>query len=191
MRFARSALIVAVTMLAPHALAAQVAPPPAPSVPALPPATKLEGFKPTAGSIVTFGYDNLPLPTYGISLDVRELRSATGSVVRGVVVEITQSQYREERSFVDADEIPELLRGITAILEVQSNPTAFKNFEVRYRTRGELELAVFNSGNSLSYALSVGRTLRASKPSMSAKDVQAFQAMLQAAQVKLAALPAK
>src|SRR5262245_65443573 len=79
-----------------------------------PPATKLEGFKPSAGSLVTFGYDELGQGL--VSVDVRELRDSKGLIVRGLVVEVIENQYRTERSFVDADEIPELLKGIDALL---------------------------------------------------------------------------
>src|SRR4051812_28146106 len=113
----------------PSAAAAQTPPPP--------PATKIEAFKPAAGSVVTMAYDELG-GVSGISVDVREFREAARAPVRGLVVEVTESQYREERSFVDADEIPELLRGIDALLGVNSNPTQFESFEVRYTTKGEL-----------------------------------------------------
>jgi len=46
---------------------------------------------------------------------------------------------------VDADEVGELLKGFDALLEVKANPTQFKNFEVRYTTRGELQLTAFSS----------------------------------------------
>jgi hypothetical protein len=60
--------------------------------------------------------------------------SAKGEQVRGLVVEVYESHYREGRAFVDADEVPELLKGIDAMLEIESNRTSFKNFEVRYET---------------------------------------------------------
>lgn len=128
-------------LFAPVALASgQAAATAAATTPPPTPATKIEAFKPNAGSIVTLAYDELGV-VRGISVDVRELRDASKSTtVRGLLVEVTESQYRTERSFVDADEIPELLRGIDALLEVKSNPTAFQNFEVRYTTKGELRI---------------------------------------------------
>lgn len=67
----------------------------APAAP--PPATKMEGFKPAAGSVLVFGYDD-PGSIVGISVDVREMRDTKGSGVRGLLVEVTESQYRKERS---------------------------------------------------------------------------------------------
>ena len=160
--------------------------PQAPAVP--PPATKMEGFKPAAGSVLVFGYDELG-SVGGISVDVREMRDAQGRGVRGLVVEVTESQYRKERSFVDADEIPELLKGFDALLEVKANPTSFKNFEVRYTTKGELQLTAFNSSNGpVMYAVQTGRTLKAQRLGLGASDMQKLRGLFEAAAQKLATL---
>jgi len=109
--------------------------------------------------------------------------------VRGLVVEVTESQYRKERSFVDADEIPELLKGFDALLEVKANPTSFKNFEVRYTTKGELQLTAFNSSNGpVMYAVQTGRTLKAQRLGLGASDMQKLRGLFEAAAQKLATL---
>jgi hypothetical protein len=153
----------------------------------LPPATKLEAFKPAAGSLVTLGYDALGA-IRGVSVDARELRDARGQVVRGLVVQVYQSEYREERSFVDADEIPELLRGIDALLAIQSNPTAFKSFEVRYTTRGELEITAYNtSDGNTRYAIEAGRGVKAQQLSWTILELQRFRSMVESASQRLQA----
>jgi hypothetical protein len=119
---------------------------------------------------------------------VRELRDAKGTDVRGPQVEVTESQYRKEQSFVDADEIPELLKGFDALLAVSANPTQFKMFEVRYRTRGELELTAFNNARGvLSYTVKSGRTLRASAY-LNEAQMRSLQALFDSASKKLATL---
>jgi hypothetical protein len=153
---------------------------------ALPPATKLEAFKPAAGTVVTFGYDELG-NVNGAAVDVREVRETKGATVRGAVVTVNESEYRRETAFVDTDEIPELLRGIDALLAVQSNPTTFKNFEVRYNTRGDLRLTAFNnSRNQISYSIEAGRVSKA-QTFVDAGDLRKFREMFVAAQQKLAA----
>lgn len=150
-----------------------------------PPATKIEGFKPAAGSVVTLGYDELG-GVRGISVDARELRDQRGTQVRGLLVEITESQYRTERSFVDADEIPELLKGFDALLEVKANPTEFKNFEVRYTTRGELQLTAFNdSTGKILFAVQTGRITKAQRVGLSAEEMGQLRALFAAASQKL------
>jgi hypothetical protein len=161
---------------------AQAAPPAAAPVapPTLPPATKLEAFKPAAGSVLTIGYSELGNVS-GVSVDIREMRDASGNTVRGLVVEVTESQYRRERSFVDADEIPELLRGVDALLEVKANPTRFKNFEVRYTTRGEVQLTAFNNAQGdIRYAVEAGRTLKAQR-FLDAEGLRKLRGMVQTA----------
>jgi hypothetical protein len=61
-----------------------------------------------------------------VSVWTPERRDTKGGLARGLVVEIAQSECREEQSFVDAAEIPELIRGIDALLQAQANPTSFK-----------------------------------------------------------------
>lgn len=151
------------------------------------PATKLESFKPSAGSLVTFGYDELGQGL--VSVDARELRDSKGLVVRGLVVEVYESQYRSERSFVDADEIPELLKGIDALLVVKTNPTQFKNFEVRYTTRGELELVAFNnSSGKIAYAVRAGRLVKANRTGLDTDALLKLRGQFEAGSQKLASL---
>lgn len=154
-----------------------------PAAPA--PATKMEAFKPSAGSVLTFGYDELG-SVGGVTVDVREMHDAKGGSVRGLVVEVYESQYRKERSFVDADEIPELLKGLDALLEVKANPTQFKSFEVRYTTRGELQLTAFNSSRgAIGYAVQAGRTLKAQTIGLNAEAMQKLRGLFDTALQKL------
>jgi hypothetical protein len=120
---------------------------------------------------------------------VREMRDSKGAAVRGLLVDVTESEYRHERSFVDADEITELLKGFDALLEVKANPTQFNNFEIRYTTRGELQLTAFNTDRGgLLYAVKAGRTLGAQRIGLSAADMQKIRGLFDAASQKLAAL---
>lgn len=155
---------------------------PAPIAP--PPATRLEAFKPAAGTLVTLGYNQLGR-VGDISVDVREIRSGANSV-RGVIVEVKQSEYREERAFIDADEIGELIRGIDALLEIQANPTTFENFEVRYTTKGELEIVAFNIRGNISYAVQAGRIANA-QTFINDEGLQRLRGMFVTAQERLAA----
>jgi len=182
-------LLASLIFASAHRLSAQAAAPSPPNQPPLPPATKLEGFKPAAGSVVTFGYNNLGEIgniLEGASVDVREMRDAQGNLVRGLVVEVRESQYRRERSFVDADEIPELLKALDALLGVSTNPTSFENFEVRYTTRGEMRLTAYNSRRGeIRYAVQAGRLVAAQQTDLKAEDMRRLRAMFQGAFDKL------
>ena len=155
------------------------------AVPPSPPATKIEAFKPAAGSVLTLGYDELG-SVGGVSVDVREMRATKGASVRGLVVEVDENQYRKERSFVDADKIPELLKGFDTLLEVKANPTQFKSFEVRYKTLGELQLTAFNdSRGNILYAVHAGRGLTAHSFGLSAANLQKLRGLFETALQKL------
>lgn len=149
-----------------------------------PPATRLEAFKPAAGTLVTVAYDELGQVS-GISVDVREIRAERAGAVRGVVVQVRESQYREERSFVDADEVPELLRGIDALLDIGSNPTSFQNFEVQYTTKGELQITAFNDARGgIRYAVRAGRAVSA-RTFVDAAELRRLRGMIEAAGQRL------
>jgi hypothetical protein len=189
----RHATVVAMTMVATAMLASRAvaqgaaAPPDSATVstrPTLPPATKLEAFKPTAGSVLLMGYTNVKSPG-SVNIDARELRDVKGGVtVRGLVVQVTESAYRRERAFVDVDEVPELLKGIDALLEIQQNPTAFERFQASCTTKGGLELTAYSDYVGISYSVETGRVLVARRD-YNQKDFQKFRAALAAAYEKL------
>jgi hypothetical protein len=123
----------------------------------------MEAFKPVEGSVVTLGIDNIASGLSNVSLEARQFKSSDGTGAKGMRVEITESEYRKESIFIDADELPELIKAIDALLAVNSNPTQFTDFEVQYKTRGSLQLTAFNSSNGgLRYAVEAGRLSKAS-----------------------------
>ena len=86
----------------------------------------------------------------GISVETRQIGDSRGMSAQGLAVDVSDAQGHKGRSYIDADEIPELMKGFTAILQVAANPTQLKNFEVRYKTRGEFEVsALSNAGGGV------------------------------------------
>lgn len=159
------------------AAATQVAAPPPP------PATKLEGLSRRRCSRHD-GFNQLG-NIRSVSIDAREIRDSRGGGVRGLVVEVTEDQYREQRSFVDADEIPELLRGMGALLGVKTNPTTFNSFEVGYSTRGAVRVTAFNaSSGKIQYQIQAGRVIRAGR-FIDDDELRQFRGFIEAAQEKL------
>jgi hypothetical protein len=168
------------------------------AAPSPPPATKLEAFQPVAGAVTTLGYDELGLISSSMTVnsslrvDVRQMQDAQGSAVRGIVVEIKESDglYRVARSFVDEDELPELIKGIDALLTVKANPTSFKFFEVKYRTRGDLVLAVFNNNfGRIAYTVTAGRVFTESRP-VNESELRRLRDWFEAARQKLDSIKA-
>lgn len=148
--------------------------------------TKLESFRPVAGSTSIFAYTDVG-KIGPITVDARQLRSGSANEARGLLVDIEESQYRQAGAFVDADEIAELLKGIDALLEVSDNPTKFERFEVRYVTRGSLELIAFNGDRSIRYSVKAGRITKAST-FLDRQGMVRFKELIEKAQAQLQAI---
>lgn len=190
-RFGTIAFVVTLIMPA-TAVEAQVSVPPLGQLPVFVqpvaiPATKLDGFQPAVDSVVTLGYEVLGTVGGGrISVDVREVRDSAGHSARGLTVDVRESQTRHERSYVDADEIPALLKGLDALLDAIVNPTAFKRFEVTYTTRGSLVLLAYsNASGVLEYSVQAGRTVPSTVSRLGAAELHALRAIFDAAHRKL------
>jgi hypothetical protein len=168
-------------------LAGQAPPDPFVALPPVPPPTALEAFSPS-DTLITMGYTELGGVAAGgalVRVDVRELRTPAGDGVRGVAVDVIESETRRDRSFIDVDEIAPLLRGIDAMLEVRANPTSFDRYELRYVTRGELWLrTVVTSRGSIVYAMQAGRTARA-QAQLEVADLVKLRGLFAAAAAKL------
>lgn len=146
--------------------------------------TKLEAFQPTPGAVFSVGHENLG-NVGGVIVEVREMRDSKSKPVRGLIVTINT-----ERSFVDADELAGLLRGCDALLEVTSNPTAFKGYEARYTTKGSLELAAETSEDrGVTYSVKVGRFRTAASGQLSPAQMAQLREIFATAAEKISALP--
>ena len=149
------------------------------------PATTLGGFHPEAGSLVILGYDELSVPDARIWGDVREVRDGTGTRARGVQLLISEFENRE-RPFVDADELPALLRGLDALLAVTENPTSFKKFEVRYTTRDNLAFVAYNTdAGSVGYLIQSGSPARVTVQNLGTAQMLKVRTMFETALQKL------
>jgi hypothetical protein len=151
----------------------------------------MEAFQYPVGTLFTVGYEDLG-EVAGISVEVREMRDTRGGRVRGVVVDVTTGQSSHEQSLIDADEIPALLKGFDAMLDIRTNPTEFRNFETRYATRGELILSANSSRNrGVLYAVEVGRLAKARHGGLTGGEMHQLRVLLEAASQKLATLVEK
>jgi hypothetical protein len=75
---------------------------------------------------------------------------STVLVYLGIVVALREASDtpRENRAFIDYDEIERLLRALDSIARVNETVTKLASFEARYRTLGDLEIVVFRQGRS-------------------------------------------
>lgn len=164
--------------------------PPAPIIlgPPPPPATALEAFRAEPGEILTTSYEDLG-DVAGVFVEAREMRDTQGSRVRGVVVTIADRQGDAQQAYIDADELPALMKGFDALLNITVNPSGeFRNFDMRYVTKGELVLSASSTRQrGVVYGVETGRVLR-SRRTLNGGEFHLLRTLVEAAQQKLATL---
>lgn len=126
--------------------------------------TKIEAFERQAGSVIIRGFSHLgAVPgTFGgsVSVETREFTNATtGKKEYGITVEVKESGRleREDRSYVDYDEIEGLLKGIEYISKINKSVTPMDEFQADYRTKGDLMISTFSSSGTIDAAVQSGR----------------------------------
>lgn len=120
----------------------------------LEPRTKLEEIETRYERVITKGftqYATLNVRGVEIRLDAVEMKdAATSTRALGFVIALKESgdKPRENRSFVDYEEIDRLIRAMESVAKVNESMTKLAGFEARYRTLGDLEIIVFRQTRS-------------------------------------------
>ncbi len=164
------------------------------------PRTKLETLDRVQGAVILKGFTRITtLDVRGVRIDAVEMRPLTdtnrlaGYSTKGVVVSLRESQPAgdnrervvESRAFIDYAEIDGLLNAIDVMSRVDETSSKLVGFEARYRTYGDLEIAVFRqtrTGNAVT--LSTGICERVTT-SLSLDDLAKVKAMIQEAKTRL------
>lgn len=118
----------------------------------LEPRTKLEALDDRHSTVIIKGFTRITtLEVPGVRIDAVDMREL-GNVARakGIVVSLREGgeRPRENRAFIDYEEVEPLLNAIDAISRVDENMTKLAGFEARYRTQGDLEIGVFRQTRS-------------------------------------------
>lgn len=112
--------------------------------------TKLEAFTGVVGAVSIKGYVEVGMMrgSNTVSVTAMTIRDAkTGKETSGAVFEIAEvKSYGVDRgrSYVDAEELTDLLSGLTYISKADATVTPMRFYEAQYSTRGGLKLIVFN-----------------------------------------------
>ncbi len=103
-------------------------------------------------SVLLKGVTRITVPeVHDVRVDALEIRDfGNASRSTGIVVALRESgeRPREERAFVDYEEIDSLISGIDALAHANETMTKLAGFEARYRTLGDLEIGVFRQTRS-------------------------------------------
>lgn len=159
------------------------------------PRTRLEMMDRVQGEVIIKGFTRITtVEVRGVRVDAVEMRQlARDSRYKGIVVSLREAQpigdnrarVNESRAFIDYDEIDVLLNAIDVMARVDETTTKLVGFEARYRSRGDLEIAVFRqtrSGNAV--MMSTGICDRVTG-TLSLDDLAKVKAMIQEAKSRL------
>ena len=191
MRMSGVVFVAALLVAAPGAAQTPAQPAPAqePIIvgPPPPPATALEAFNVGPGAVLMTSYEELG-DVDGVFVEAREVHDGRTRRVRGIVVTIAGRQATPEQAYVDPDEFVDLLK-VDALLAITTSPNSqFRNFDMRYATRGELVLTASSTRNrGVIYGVEVGRVQHARRP-LNGGEFQLLRTLVEAAQQKLAQL---
>ena len=133
------------------------------------PLTRLEEFDARMQTVIIRGSTHVMTLTArngSARVDAIELRDdSNGASTSGVVVELKDTTRQdatrpadESRSYIDYEEIERVIKAWDRVARTDDTITKLNNFESRYRTRGDLEIAVFRQtpGGSIAAAVSGG-----------------------------------
>ncbi len=118
------------------------------------PRTKLEAVDWRYEKVLLKGFSqiaNLNGRGADIRVDAIELKESESSTrALGLVIALREpgENGRENRAFIDYEEIDQLLKAMDAVARVGESVTKLASFEARYRTVGDLEINVFRQSRS-------------------------------------------
>ncbi len=114
------------------------------------PRTKLEAIEGRFEQVLIKGFTQVAafnVRGADIRVDAVEIKEARvgGDRVLGLVIALREQGEapRDNRAFVDYEEIDRLLRALESVTKVNESATRLVGFEARYRTVGDLEISVF------------------------------------------------
>jgi hypothetical protein len=128
------------------------------------PRTKLEAVESRYEKILLKGFSsiaNLNVRGVLVRLDAVEMKdSASPLRAMGIVISVRSfpaenQPPRENRSYIDYEEIDSLLKAMESVARVNESVTKLASFEARYRTVGDFEVVVFRQGRASGAAASL------------------------------------
>jgi hypothetical protein len=155
----------------------------------LEPRTKLEALQDRHSAVIIKGFSRITtIEVSNVRIDAVEMREM-GNVSRakGIVVLLRESgeRPREDRAFIDYEEIEPLLNAIDAIARVDESTTRLPGFEAKYRTLGDLEISVFRQTRSGTAVLMTTGVCENGRATLTLDDLAKVKALIQEAKSRL------
>ncbi len=127
--------------------------------------TELEKFSAKTGVVKIMGFESVERFDAGekswnnyIIFQARILGTPNRpEATKGILIRVTDKDGYEGRSFIDEDEIDDLLSGIEYISKANKDITSLENFEIVYSTLGNFKITVYSQyGGTLGLAVESG-----------------------------------
>lgn len=155
----------------------------------LEPRTKLEALDDRHSTVVIKGFTRITtIEIRGIRIDAIEMREL-GNVSRakGVVFSLREGgeRPREDRAFIDYEEIEPLLNAIDVISRADETVTKLAGFEARYRTIGDLQITVFRQTSRGNAVMLTTGVCEQTTGLISLDELAKIRAMIQEAKARL------
>ena len=157
----------------------------------LEPRTKLETIDDRHSTVIIKSFTRITtVEVAGVRIDAVEMREM-GNVSRakGVVVVVSggesNNRPRDNRAYVDYEEIEPLLNAIDAAARIDETTTKFPGFEAKYRTLGDLEITVFRQTRSGNAALMTTGICEQTRTTLTFDELSKVKAMIQEAKARL------
>ena len=155
----------------------------------LEPRTKLEALEDRHSAVIIKGFTRITtIEMHNVRVDAVEMREM-GNVSRakGVAVVVREGGERpkQDRAFVDYEEIEPLLNAIEAISRIDETTTKLPGFEAKYRTLGDLEITVFRQTRSGTAVIMTTGVCESGRATLSLDDLAKVKAMIQEAKTRL------
>jgi hypothetical protein len=161
----------------------------------------MERFASKPGVVIVKGYTVVGsvVGSYDgtIEVDATDLWNPHDSVhTRGVVLDLATSTTlgtaaEHHSSFIDYDEIEPLLQGLDYIARADPSVTRLKNFEVSYRTLGDLIVTTFNDSRGRTMASVRSGEIGGVQVFLEAQRLEKLRTLIAAARATLDSLAPK
>lgn len=154
--------------------------------------TELETLAATTGKVVIKGASEIgkitPSGVGPVFLTAREYKvPTTGRREMGISIVVAPGSDQEARSYIDFDELPDLIKGIDVLLGSTTSMTQLDDLEAVYCTRGGFQVIAYQRRRNNWIAIEVGN-LKRTRLWMSGEDLEQLKSLIIKAQDKLASL---
>jgi hypothetical protein len=152
------------------------------------PRTKLEAIEERHSTVIIKAFTRITtVEVRGVRVDAVEMRELGGVArARGIVISLREEgRPSDNRAFVDYEEIDALINAIDAMARVDETMTRLPGFEAKYKTLGDLEIAVFRQTRSGTAVILTTGICDLATQTLSLDDLAKIRAMIQEAKTRV------